>query len=212
MIASSPGSSATMVRYPITASAPEQTVTFSKSTPCLSASACPSRQDPPSGYRFNSSEARAIASRAAGNGPKGPSLDASLTTRSSPCSRCTSSTGLPGSYGTSPATARRITDGSMSPCRRLTLPEEAPRQPARRRARCSRRRSSPRDRPRRRDDGEREPPSVRRGCLPRRARDRRRERSSTVLRRRCLRRRSSTLSTVYPNTAFLLLMTLMETG
>ena len=42
---------------------------------------------------------RAIASCAAGNGPNGPSFDASLTTRSSPSSRWTSSTGFPGWYG-----------------------------------------------------------------------------------------------------------------
>ena len=37
----------------------------------------------------------------------GPSFDASLTTRSRPSSRCTSSTGLPGSYGTRSAIERR---------------------------------------------------------------------------------------------------------
>ena len=40
---------------------------------------------------------RSIASRASGKGPYGPSFEASLTTRSSPSSRCTSSTGFPGS-------------------------------------------------------------------------------------------------------------------
>src|SRR3954469_13850494 len=48
---------------------------------------------------------RSIASAAAGNGPNGPSFEASLTTRSSPSSRCTSSTGFPGSYGTRSLTA-----------------------------------------------------------------------------------------------------------
>ena len=42
-----------------------------------------------------------------GTGRTGPSFDASLTTRSSPSSRCTSSTGFPGSYGTSSASAGR---------------------------------------------------------------------------------------------------------
>src|SRR5919206_5077115 len=46
-----------------------------------------------------------MASRASGNGPNGPSFEASLTTRSRPSSRCTSSTGLPGSYGTRSLTA-----------------------------------------------------------------------------------------------------------
>src|SRR6266511_2809831 len=46
-----------------------------------------------------------MASSASGNGPNWPSFDASLTTRSSPSSRCTSSTGLPGSYGTRSLTA-----------------------------------------------------------------------------------------------------------
>ena len=50
---------------------------------------------------------RCSASTAAGNGPNGPSFDASLTHRASPSSRCTSSTGFPGSYGTRPWTAGR---------------------------------------------------------------------------------------------------------
>ena len=48
---------------------------------------------------------RASASLAAGNGPNGPSFDASLTTSARPSSRWTSSAGLPGSYGTIPASA-----------------------------------------------------------------------------------------------------------
>src|SRR5919201_6292677 len=47
------------------------------------------------------------ARRAAGNGPNEPSFEASLTTRSRPSSRWTSSTGFPGSYGTSSASDRR---------------------------------------------------------------------------------------------------------
>src|SRR5207244_12531855 len=50
---------------------------------------------------------RSVASRAAGKGGNGPSFDASLTTRPRPSSRWTSSTGLPGSYGTRSAIARR---------------------------------------------------------------------------------------------------------
>ena len=41
-----------------------------------------------------------VVKLASNEGPYGPSFDASLTTRSIPSSRCTSSTGLPGSYGT----------------------------------------------------------------------------------------------------------------
>src|SRR6185503_16500944 len=65
------------------------------------------RYEPPSGYRFSSSAVRASASSAAGKGPSDPSLEASLTTRSSPSSRWTSSTGFPGSYGTSSSSAAR---------------------------------------------------------------------------------------------------------
>src|ERR687884_1774039 len=50
---------------------------------------------------------RSSARRAAGNGPNAPSFEASLTTRSRPSSRWTSSTGFPGSYGTSSASDRR---------------------------------------------------------------------------------------------------------
>ena len=54
---------------------------------------------------------RARAPRAPpGTARTGPSFDASLTTRSSPSSRCTSSTGLPGSYGTSSSSAGRKKD------------------------------------------------------------------------------------------------------
>src|SRR5919198_1455381 len=57
---------------------------------------------------------RSSARRAAGKGPYGPSFDASLTTRSRPSSRWTSSTGLPGSYGISPASAGRTNPAGMS--------------------------------------------------------------------------------------------------
>ena len=50
---------------------------------------------------------RAIASSAAGNGPYGPSFDASLTIRSRPSSRRTSAAGFPGSYGRRSAMAGR---------------------------------------------------------------------------------------------------------
>src|SRR5215204_1794568 len=62
---------------------------------------------PPSGYRFREPALRSSASSAAGNGPQGPSFEASLTTRSRPSSRWTSSSGLPGSYGTSPSSEDR---------------------------------------------------------------------------------------------------------
>ena len=77
-------------------------------------------------------DARSSASTAAGNGPNGPSLEASLTTRSSPSSRCTSSTGLPGSYGTSPSSARgsdaRVDVAAAQ--RRVTSAERGSRQAA----------------------------------------------------------------------------------
>src|ERR671930_327443 len=57
---------------------------------------------------------RSSARRAAGKGPNGPSFDASLTTRSRPSSRWTSSTGFPGSYGTSSASDRRKKRSSTS--------------------------------------------------------------------------------------------------
>src|SRR3954469_7544984 len=56
-----------------------------------------------------------MAATACGNGPSGPSFDASLTTRSSPSSRWTSSTGLPGSYGIRPASAGRTKPAGTSP-------------------------------------------------------------------------------------------------
>src|SRR6187200_1341554 len=70
---------------------------------------------------------RAIASRACGNGPYGPSFDASLTTRSSPSSRCTSSTGLPGSYGTRSLTAglKKLSAISASVTARMLLGQPA---------------------------------------------------------------------------------------
>src|SRR3954469_17592619 len=55
-----------------------------------------------------------MASSACGNGPSGPSFDASLTTRSRPSSRWTSSTGFPGSYGTRPASAGRTKPAGAS--------------------------------------------------------------------------------------------------
>src|SRR5919202_4975202 len=60
---------------------------------------------------------RSSARRAAGNGPNGPSFDASLTTRSRPSSRWTSSTGFPGSYGTRSAIERRKKLSSTSATR-----------------------------------------------------------------------------------------------
>ena len=145
--------------------------------------------------------------------PEGPRSDASLTTRSSPCSRCDLLDGLSGLDGTSSATARRITDGSMSPGRRLTLPAEAPRPWRTVRWRRGRPRPPcPRALPRRHGDGARAPPAALPGCLPTGLPRPTYSAIFAVFRRRCFRRRSSTLSTVYPNTAFLLLMTLMETG
>src|SRR5262249_53074390 len=59
-----------------------------------------------------------MASSAAGNGGNGPSFEASLTMRSRPSSRCTSSTGLPGWYGVSSSTAGRKSGDGIA----LTLP------------------------------------------------------------------------------------------
>src|SRR6266480_1630912 len=56
-----------------------------------------------------------IAASACGNGPSGPSFDASLTTRSRPSSRWTSSTGFPGSYGIRPASAGRTKPAGTPP-------------------------------------------------------------------------------------------------
>src|SRR6476469_2767221 len=64
---------------------------------------------------------RSIASTAAVNGPNGPSFEASFTTRSSPSSRCTSSTGFPGWYGVSALTLGRK-NASPKSLMRLTLP------------------------------------------------------------------------------------------
>src|SRR5579871_3082022 len=97
---SSPGSSVACERRSMIPSAPDPTITSSNATPACSASAERSAKAPPSGYRLSSRSPRSIASSAAGNGGNGPSFDASFTTRSSPSSRCTASTGLPGSYGT----------------------------------------------------------------------------------------------------------------
>ena len=80
--------------------------------------------------------ARSIASSAAGNGGNGPSFDASLTTRSRPSSRCTSSTGLPGSYGTSSAIERRKS-GAAHPASRAAAALACARRGARRRAAAS---------------------------------------------------------------------------
>src|SRR2546423_10221180 len=55
-----------------------------------------------------------MVSSACGNGPSGPSFDASFTTRSRPSSRWTSSTGLPGSYGIRPANAGRTKPAGRS--------------------------------------------------------------------------------------------------
>src|SRR6185503_10454633 len=80
--------------------------------------------------RFRPRALRASASSAAGNGPHGPSFEASLTTRSSPSSRCTSSSGLPGSYGTSPSREERkvvnallVRSGRLLVARALLAPE-----------------------------------------------------------------------------------------
>src|SRR5207244_1539181 len=64
-----------------------------------------------------------MASSACGNGPSGPSFEASLTTRSRPSSRWTSSTGFPGSYGTRSAIDRRkkLSSTSARPGTRETL-------------------------------------------------------------------------------------------
>src|SRR3954452_18955659 len=66
----------------------------------------------------------AIASSAAGKGPNGPSFDASLTTRSSPSSRCTSSTGFPGWYGVRPRTLGRKKGSPGSPASLAPLRSE----------------------------------------------------------------------------------------
>ena len=76
---------------------------------------------PPSGYLFSSGAAATIASSAAGKGPNGPSFEASLTTRSSPSSRWTSSTGFPGSYG---VRARTLGRKKASPVPPGPLPSE----------------------------------------------------------------------------------------
>src|SRR5581483_11998164 len=94
-------------------SAPAPAQTCSNGTSWRSASASWRRYAPPSGYRLSSSDARSIASSAAGNGGNGPSFDASLTTRSRPSSRWTSSTGFPGWYGVSPVTAARKSSALM---------------------------------------------------------------------------------------------------
>ena len=73
---------------------------------------------------------RSIASSAAGNGPHGPSFEASLTTRSSPSSRCSSSSGFPartepgrrGPRGTAPRPASFRTAGWLV-ARALAAPE-----------------------------------------------------------------------------------------
>src|SRR5262249_6431551 len=104
---SSPGSSTAWLIMSMQPSAPAPTAIQLGSTPCRSASARWSSYAPPSGYRLRSRVARASASQAASNGPNGPSLDASLTTRSSPSSRWTSSTGFPGWYGVSVSTSGR---------------------------------------------------------------------------------------------------------
>src|SRR6185437_8203201 len=95
-------------------SAPAPTQTFATGTPWRSASAWCSRYAPPSGYRFSSVAAFAIASSAAGSGPNGPSFDASFTTCSRPCSRLTCSIGRPGWYGLRLFTLARKNESSRS--------------------------------------------------------------------------------------------------
>src|SRR6202158_2555269 len=75
--------------------------TCSRSTPKRVASAVFSANPFPSGYRVTPATASAMACRTRGLGPRGFSLEASLTMSFSarPYSRASSSTGLPGTYG-----------------------------------------------------------------------------------------------------------------
>src|ERR1700682_4522325 len=80
---------------------PFPSTTCSRSTPKRVASAVFSANPFPSGYRVTPTTASAMACRTRGLGPRGFSLEASLTMSFSarPYSRASSSTGLPGTYG-----------------------------------------------------------------------------------------------------------------
>ena len=67
-----------------------------------------------------------MASSAAGNGGNGPSFEASLTTRSRPSSRWTSSTGLPGWYGVRPLMLGRKKASPKSSNPLVTLQDPTP--------------------------------------------------------------------------------------
>src|ERR671919_1992014 len=99
--ASSPGKRKVRIKSSMISLDPAPTKICSGGKPSLAASACTTEKLVSAGYRWTLESASRSAAIANGEGPRGFSLDASLTASVIPYSRSVSSIGFPGTYGSS---------------------------------------------------------------------------------------------------------------